>query len=254
MYRRTVNGQALDFGTTGLLRFSNLVMYDRQTESWWQEFSGEAVVGELTGTQLEILPNSIVSWADFKKAHPDGQVLTRETGHSRRYGYSPYYLYDSASEPFLYGGPANVQLPALERVAAVLLGEDAIAIPFSVLENEPVVHTTLGGRELVFLFKKGTASALDDELIKDSRDVGAVGVFDPNIEGRRLAFRAEGEGFVDEQTGSVWNILGQAVSGEFQGKSLTPIPHRGQQFWFSWAVYQPDTLIYQGNGQVAGGG
>ena len=81
MYRRTVDGQVLDFGVSGLLRFANLVMYDRQTESWWQEFSGEAIVGDMPGRKLEILPNSIVSWEEFKKAFPDGKVLSKDTGH-----------------------------------------------------------------------------------------------------------------------------------------------------------------------------
>ncbi len=100
MYRRTVAGKVLDFGTTGFLRFSNLIMYDRQTESWWQEFGGEAIVGDMVGTKLEQLYLSIVSWGEFKAAFPEGKVLSRETGHNRNYGSNPAAGYDQ-DVPFL---------------------------------------------------------------------------------------------------------------------------------------------------------
>jgi hypothetical protein len=86
VFQRTVDGQVLDFGTTGRLRYSNLIMYDRQTETWWQQASGEAIVGEQAGKRLELYPGAIISWADFKAAHPEGQVLSRETGFNRAYG------------------------------------------------------------------------------------------------------------------------------------------------------------------------
>ena len=240
-----MNGQVLDFGTTGFLRFSNLVMYDRQSESWWQEFGGEAIVGELVGTELEQLPLSIVSWEEFKAAFPEGKVLSRDTGNRRDYGRNPYRGYDSGN-PFMYDGPPDDRLPALERVVAILIDEEALAVPFSVLEREPVVRYTLEEQDLVVFFKKGTASSLDAGDIAEGRDVGATGVFDPNLEGQKLSFKAEGDEIIDEQTGSTWNLFGQAISGPLTGKELAPIPHRGSQLWFSWVVWQPDTFIYAG--------
>ena len=126
MYRRTVDGKVLNFGTTGLLRFSNLVMYDRQTESWWQEFNGEAVVGDMTGKRLELLPLRIVPWKEFKAAFPQGKVLSRDTGHRRPYGSNPYIFYDT-SNPFMYSGPTDRRLPAMERVVAVDMGKESLA-------------------------------------------------------------------------------------------------------------------------------
>ena len=97
-----VDGRVFDFGTTGNLRKSDLVMYDRQTESWWQQFGGEAVVGELAGKELELIPSRIVAWEEFARDHPDAKVLSRETGHSRPYGQNPYEGYDDVdSPPFL---------------------------------------------------------------------------------------------------------------------------------------------------------
>jgi len=241
-----VDGKVLDFGTTGLLRFSNLVMYDRQTESWWQEFNGEAIVGDMTGTRLELLPLSIVSWREFKSTFPQGKVLSRETGHRRPYGSNPYTFYDSSSDPFLYGGPADRRLPALERVVAIDMGIQSLTVPYSVLEKEPIVHYTLAGRDLVVFFKKGTASTLDKPDVADGRDVGAVGVFAPTAEDKKLTFRLMDGRILDDQTGSTWNLLGKAETGPLAGKELRPLVYQAAQFWFSWAVFKPDTLIYRG--------
>src|SRR5215218_9519998 len=107
-FSREVGGRTLSFGTTGNLRNSDLVMYDRQTESWWQQITAEAVVGELTGERLEVLPSQILSWAEFRRLHPDGEVLSRDTGHSRPYGENPYTGYDQPeSSPFLFEGETD---------------------------------------------------------------------------------------------------------------------------------------------------
>jgi hypothetical protein len=241
-----VDGQALDFGTTGLLHFSNLVMYDRQTESWWQEFSGQAIVGELTGKRLELLPLNIVPWKEFKATFPQGKVLSRNTGHRRPYGTNPYTFYDSSSDPFLYHGPKDRRLPALERIVAIDTGTASLTIPYSVLEKEPLVHYTLAGQDLVVFFKKGTASVLDSSDIAKGRDVGAVGVFDSHVDGKKLTFHLAGDVIVDDQTGSTWSLLGKAEAGLLVGKELRPLVYRAAQFWFSWVVYKPDTIIYRG--------
>ncbi len=244
-FDRRVGGRVLDFGTTGRLRFSDLVMYDRQTESWWQQATGEAIVGDLTGTRLISLPAQIISWETFKRAFAGGKVLSRHTGYRRSYGQNPYVGYDNIdSSPFLYRGPKDGRLRPLERVVTVSIGADDVAYPFSVLQGVRVVDDTVGGREIVVLFEKGVTSALDQTAIAESRDVGSAGVFDRRVNGRTLTFaRVAGE-FVDAQTGSTWNILGAAVAGPLRGTRLGPVVH-GQHFWFAWAVFRPKTRIYQ---------
>ena len=73
--------------------------------------------------------------------------------------------------------------------------------------------------------------------------MGATGVFDPNLEDQKLTFRRDGQAIVDEETGSTWNILGQAIAGPLAGEQLEPIVH-ADHFWFSWAAFKPDTIIY----------
>ena len=175
-------------------------------------------------------------------------MLSRDTGFGRDYGRNPYAGYDRADKsPFLFSGNVDGRLLPMERVASVTIGDDDVAFPYSVLKEEQAVNYALNGKDLAVFFKLGTASALDRLSIKGSKDVGATGVFDPHVDGQKLTFRAQGDGFVDDETGSTWNILGKAVDGPLNGKGLTPIVH-GDHFWFSWGAFKPDTLIYQGMG------
>ena len=248
VFDRRLDGVVYDFGTSGKLRNSDLIMWDRQTESWWQQFTGTGIVGELAGKKLTILPASIISFSDFRAASPDGKVLSRDTGFSRSYGQNPYAGYDRADQPpFLFDGDLDGRLLPKERVATVTIGEVDAAFPFSILEEERVVNYTVNGKDLVVFFKSGTVSALDKRSIRGSRDVGATGLFDAQVDGRQLTFRGEGDRFLDNETGSVWNILGQAVEGPLKGTVLAPVVH-ANHFWFAWGAFKPDTLIYQGVG------
>jgi hypothetical protein len=245
-FERTVGGQALDFGTTGRLRYSNLIMYDRQTETWWQQATGEAIVGELTGAQLTYRPASIIAWADFKAAYPNGKVLSRDTGFSRRYGENPYAGYDDVNNPpFLYRGPETPDvLPPVARVLTIDLKGEAVAYPFDVLQQVNVVNDTVGGMNVVVLWAAGTASALDANLVAGGRDVGAANAFARELDGQTLTFAFKGSQIVDNETGSAWDVLGRAVSGSLAGKQLVPIVAINH-FWFSWAAFKPATRIYQ---------
>ncbi|MFQ5875457.1 MAG: DUF3179 domain-containing protein, partial [Dehalococcoidia bacterium] len=134
-FERTLNSTVHDFGTSGMLRFSDLIMYDRQTQTWWQQIGGEAIVGELTGTRLKQLPASIVSWKAFRTSFPGGQVLSRDTGFARDYGRNPYTGYDDVNKPpFLFVGPEDDRLRPVDRVVTVSIGDEAAAYPFLELE------------------------------------------------------------------------------------------------------------------------
>ena len=100
VFDRRVDGRVLEFGVSGFLRNSDLIMYDRQTETWWQQFAGEAIVGELTGTRLEPIPARLESFAHFRERAPDGLVLVPAPGMARGYGINPYERYDSRSHPY----------------------------------------------------------------------------------------------------------------------------------------------------------
>ncbi len=245
-FKRALDGQVLDFGTTGRLRFSNLIMYDRQTESWWQQAGGDAIAGELAGRRLAFYPATIIAWDEFKAAHPDGQVLSRDTGFNRSYGSNPYAGYDNInSSPFLFRGPPTPgALPPMARVLTVDLGGQAVAYPYDLLEQAVVVNDVVAGRPVAVFWQPGVASALDSGAIAQGRDVGSAAAFLPELEGQRLTFVNESGRIVDVETGSTWNLLGRAVDGELAGQQLTPVVGINH-FWFSWAAFKPETRIYQ---------
>jgi len=244
-FDRRLDGRVLDFGTTGNLRNSDLVMWDRQTESWWQQLTGEAIVGELTGQRLNTLPSSIVSWADFKLGFPEGKVLSRDTGFQRDYGRNPYVGYDDVNKPpFLYRGKLDGRLPPKERVVAVSLGGEDVAYPYPLLLERRVVMDKVAGEPIVVFYRPGTVSALNAESIPDSRDVGATGVFRTELEGRSLQFTFTNGVIVDAETGSTWNVLGTGASGPLLGRQLEPVLH-ADHFWFAWAAFKPQTRIFQ---------
>ncbi len=186
-FDRRVGGRTLSFGTTGNLRNSDLVMYDRQTESWWQQFGGEAVVGRYAGTRLRMLRARIVAWRTFRSRFPDGLVLSRDTGYSRPYGENPYAGYDDVSTPPLFPtrGNKDERLPPKERVVFLERGRSAVAIPYSTLAKKRRIEVTLAGRRFDVRWHGGVSSALDAGQIASGRDVGAAQVFE---EGKPTTF------------------------------------------------------------------
>lgn len=167
VFVRAHEGRELDFGTTGKLRNSDLVMYDRQTESWWQQFTGEAIVGDMLGAKLERVPSRLESFARFRERFPRGKVLERPFSRAGLYGTNPYTDYDSSRRPFLYDGSLPRGVPALGRVVAV--GDRAWSL--ELLRKEGRIETSDG---LVLSWQPGQASALDRHEIDESRDVGNV--------------------------------------------------------------------------------
>ena len=165
VFDRRVDGQVLDFGTTGKLRNSDLVMYDRQTESWWQQFSGQAIVGKMTGKTLKMLPSRQESFARFRARAPKGKVLVSNRPF-RRYGVNPYVRYDSAQFPFLFRGDLPEGIAPMVRVVAV--GGEAWSLPLLRKKG-----TIIQG-DLVLSWEAGQNSALDTRVIRRGRDVGNV--------------------------------------------------------------------------------
>ena len=171
-FDRRVEGQVLSFGVSGKLRKSDMVMYDRETESWWQQAVGEGIVGDMTGVELTQLPTWMESWREFSTRNPDGLVMD-EPGWTRPYGSNPYVGYDRSARPFLYRGelpPHDV--PALARVIRV--GDIAWTME-RVRTEGPITEAGV-----TLSWTEGQASALDSDVIADSREVGTIRVKDAN--------------------------------------------------------------------------
>ncbi len=175
VFDRRVGDDVLDFGTTGKLRFSDLVMYDRQTESWWQQFVGEGIVGEHTGTLLDVIPARVEAYSNFKERFPNGQVQLIPQDFRRAYGQNPYTGYDSSSFPFLFRGDAPENIAPLAYVLAV--GNEAWSL--DLLKQEGTIEKD----GIIINWTPGMASALDQRVISQGQDLGNVTVQRRNADG-----------------------------------------------------------------------
>lgn len=169
VFDRRLDGQTLSFGTTGKLRYSDLVMYDRESESWWQQFSGKAIVGKYTGKELKRYPARFESLALFKKRHPKGKLLLPPTASYRDYGRIPYVRYDSRDTPYFPVNAKNLpqDVPLLAYI--VVIGKQAWLLSELREKQTVTINKTLRLR-----WQEGVASALDTSNISDGREIGAV--------------------------------------------------------------------------------
>ncbi len=243
VFSRTVDGEVREFGVSGKLRRSDLIMFDRTNESLWQQLTGEAIVGVDAGTVLDFLPALIVSFEEFAAAHPAGMVLNQDTGHFRNYGQNPYVYYDT-QERMVVSVPEfdDTRLDAKERVLAVELNGESAAFAWRALSELVVIEAEIGGQPVVAFWQPGALSALDQAFIVGSRNVGSAGAFIPVLDGERLAFEERDGAIVDVGTGSTWNVLGLAVDGPLAGSQLEQVVS-GSHFWFAWSVFKPETRV-----------
>ena len=244
VFDRRVDGEPLRFGVSGLLRHSDMVMWDNKTESLWQQFTGQGIVGQHTGRQLNFLPSLVSGFKVFTRRYPKGQVLDRDKGiFDSGAARNPYVNYDSNPTPFLFKGQADNRLFPTSRVLAAEIDGQAIAYPFEILAEKRIINDHVGKKHVLAVWQPGMASALDKSDINTSRDIGMAALYDRNLDGQILSFRVE-DGLVrDDQTNSGWNIFGQAVEGKLENRQLQQelaYPH----LWFAWAAFKPETVIY----------
>ncbi len=171
VFDRRVGDRVLTFGVSGKLRSSDMVMYDRETESWWQQALGQGIVGAHTGTQLDQIVSWMEGWAGFAARNPDGLVMD-EPDHGRSYGTNPYAGYDSRDTPYAFftGEDPPHGVPALARVVRVA----DRAWPLDRLAAAGEIDEA----GVVISWHAGQASALDARQIARGRDVGNIRVRD----------------------------------------------------------------------------
>ncbi|MGI9607574.1 MAG: DUF3179 domain-containing protein [Acidimicrobiales bacterium] len=247
-FDRRIDGQVLRFGVSGLLRNSDLVMWDDQTTSLWQQITGEGVVGTYAGAQLDIIPTSIVSFQQFQQDFPEGRSLSGDSGFGRRaYGANPYTGYSSSLSPFLFNGEIDDRLEALSRVVGISIDDTARAYPFDAVRDAQVVNDTIGEDPVVVWWGGDTADALDGQVIGISAAIGSALALNPIVDGEVLTFTAgvdEGT-FVDDSTGSTWSVLGVATDGPLSGTQLDIFPHRNE-FWFAYQSFFDVESVWAG--------
>ena len=248
VFDRRFEGKTLRLGVSGLLRNSDLVMWDDKSQTLWQQITGEAIVGKYAGGRLTPIASAIVRWGDFAEANPDGLAMGPDQGFGSGYGYNPYEFYSSRPAPLsFYKGEIDDQFPALERVVGVTIGDVSKAYPFPVLREATPVNDTVNGQSIVVVWgSPDTADALDAGDISQSRGIGTGLAFSAEVGGRALTFEAVDDSSIrDVETGTTWSILGKAIEGELLGEELELVPHRNE-FWFAWQAFFPDADVLIG--------
>lgn len=239
----------LDFEVSGMLRNSDMVMADKQTQTWWQQLMGKGLVGELADADLTVIPSLVISVEEFFNRYSEGLILSPETATSSedRYGTNPYVNYDAKNNsPYKrYFDHAKIdqRLDAMERIIDIK-GEDGYKIyPFSIIAKEGTLNDVYDDKALVFFHRSGTVSILDKSDISKSKAIGSVTVFSSEIDGKILTFKKVDEQFIDNETASIWDITGLCLKGKYKGMSLEPEIH-GNHFAFAWLSFYPNSEIF----------
>ena len=240
----------LDFEVSGMLRNSDMIMADKQTETWWQQLMGLGLVGELAGAYLTVIPSMIISVEDFFERYPNGEILSPNTGTNAQsmYGKNPYVNYDDkASLPydsFFNLDKLDTRLLPMDRIIDIKGTNGYKIYPFSVISKKGVINDKYSNKSIVIFYKKGTISVLDKKDISKSKDIGSATVFSSVLDGKSLTFKKKNDLFVDIQTKSIWDITGRCIEGKLKGKILTPEAH-GNHFAFAWLAFYPESEIYK---------
>ncbi len=243
--------KTLEFEVSGMLRKSDMVMLDTDTESLWQQLMGESIVGAYTGTYLKVIPSMIISVEEFFNRYPDGEILSNATNNdnlANRYGSNPYVGYDSdGADPYDRYFPASQvdsRLPAMERVIGIEVNGAYKIYPFSRIAEQGVVMNRFKNLDLLFFHSDLTVSVLDAREVSASKSIGSVTVFNPVVDGQLLSFTKQQGSFTDDQTGSLWDITGLCIEGKLKGRQLSLV-HYSNHFAFAWLAFFPNSEIYE---------
>lgn len=221
------NGSALTFGTTGRLYNSNLVMYDRQTESMYPQILGVGISGPNKDAELEQIPVTTTTWARWKALHPSSMVLSRDTGHVRNYNVYPYGDYDSNRSVFFPVGYESSLFHPKKLAIGTRIGGESLAVVKDDLRQQMAVNGVLADQPIVALYN----SSLDHAR-----------VFSRVVEGETHSFTYNNSEIQDSETGTVWDASGTAVRGNLSGTRLQQLPSF-QVMWFAWYAFHPSTRV-----------
>jgi len=231
VFNRTVDGKTVEFGTSGKLYNSNLVMYDRNSNSLWSQALGQAIVGKQAGLKLDRIPFDVAFWREWKQLYPDTNVLSRDTGSSRPYGADPYGSYYSNNDLFFPVSNKDDRLELKEIIVGLENGGQFKAYKLQQIQDTRVINDRIGDKSLALF-------SLYPFMVR---------VFDSTLDGQKLEFQynKNSSKITDKQTGIEWNFDGIGTAGPMKGKHLLRLPY-DEGFWFEWVAFHPKTALYPG--------
>jgi hypothetical protein len=227
VFHRTIDNQTVEFGTSGKLYNSNLVMYDRTSESLWSQALSQAIVGEHAGKKLERIPFDVAFWREWKALYPESKVLSQDTGFGRPYGVDPYGNYYTDPNILFPVSHRDDRLGPKEIVVGLENEGSYRAYPIQQIEDNHIINDEIRDRKIVLMsFYPFMARP-----------------YDRSVDGLVLDFEYDGGKVIDTQTSSIWNFEGEAIEGEMKGKQLVRLPF-DEGFWFEWVAFHPETSLH----------
>ncbi len=227
VFERIIDGKEVEFGTSGKLYNSNLVMYDRLTDSYWSQALGMAIKGELSGYELNLIPFDVITWGDWKTLHPNTLVLTTDTGYIRSYATDPYGSYYTEPRILFPVEHSDDRMSPKEIILGFNQDGTYKSYKQNDIESNVVINDIIGDTPVMLtsLFSQNSRAferILDDQILNFEYVDGKI---------------------LDSQTNSEWNYDGLAISGKYEGSQLDRMPIN-PGFWFAWVAFHPDTLVF----------
>ena len=231
VFNRTIDGNiVVQFGTSGKLYNSNLVMYDRTSKSLWSQALAQAIVGKYAGQKLQRIPFDVAYWKEWKQLYPNSKVLSRDTGSNRPYGAEPYNGYYTSNEVLFPVSNHDNRLGLKEIVVGLENDGQYKAYKLQEIQDRKVINDKINGKSI-------TIFSVYPFIVR---------AYNPIVNGQKtleFIYNVKNNSFIDKQTGSEWNFDGVAINGQMRGKQLTRLPF-DEGFWFEWVSFHPQTGIY----------
>ena len=231
MYVRNIRERELTFGVSGRLWRENLIMYDRQTDSWWAQAYGRAIQGPMKGAELEMYPTAMMTWKQWRELHPETLALSKRV-RGRLEGMSDAYAGYHRSQQIGVTGLLRFRSDGIgpkARVLSFVVDGASFTVPLAELSDNPVLTAEAGGRSFLIVGTPDKKSA--KVFISESSD---------------WALSEAGEGTIvikDGLTDSEWDgLTGNAVAGPAKGQQLAEVPGT-LSYWFAWKTFYPQTTI-----------
>jgi hypothetical protein len=236
VFDRVVDGQTLTFGVSGYLYYNNLVMYDHRTNTLWSQVVGQGILGAYNREQLAVRPSLMTSWADWRAAYPETDVLSAVAlGTTAENVFDPYSgYYRSASAGITGWSNPNDLLPAKELVVGLIIGAEARAYSLNTLRETRLVQDEIAGIPLLLVYEPTLGSVIAYRRETADRPQGALTF---------TLLESEGQ-LQDQETGTIWDIKsGRAVQGALAGSDLSRLA-APLVYWFAWSDLYPGTTLY----------
>ena len=226
---RIIDGNETTFGVSGLLYNTNLIPFDRATESNWSQILNESVNGELQGKQASLIMLVETDWGTWKNLYPETEVVGLNTGFSRTYGTSPYGDYNTNNDRFLFPVAKDGRLPLKERVHAIVDGADAKAYRFGDFDSGSIILDSFNGSQYMLV---GNADFIVSFVLEDG-----------NMTEYEYVYDGASDVIVQDSSGNRYTIFGEVVAGPLVGQRLTPAAGF-MGFWFSIPAFY-ETVLYE---------